>query len=155
MKRKKILRISGLSLLALLLAFQFVPVDRTHPESDPNNDFIHVESPPEEVANLLKTSCYDCHSNQPVYPWYAYVAPVSWRISEHIEHGSEELNFSDWGTYPPGKKDHKLEEMVEEVEEGEMPLWDYKLAHSEADLTNDQVQLLTRWFEEKRAEIQH
>jgi hypothetical protein len=78
---------------------------------------------------------------------------VSWWIKDHIDEGRKELNFSKWSTYTQKKKDHKLEEMIEEVEEEEMPLSPYPLTHPEAQLSEIQKEVLLNWFKKTRAEL--
>lgn len=136
----------AIGFLILLLGIQFIRIDKTNPPLIEGADIISIESPNEEVQAILKTSCYDCHSNEVKYPWYTNVAPISWFVGHHIEEGREHLNFSEWGNYSQEKKEHKLEELVEEVEEGEMPLNSYTWMHSEATLSEEQVILLTEWF---------
>ncbi len=144
--KKKILY----GLLVILIIIQFFRIDKTNPAIKIENDFIEINNPPEEIASILKTSCYDCHSNESTYPWYSNIAPVSWWVKDHINEAREELNFSEWGTFTAKRKDHKLEEMVEEVEEGEMPLNEYTWTHSEAKLTAEQKTLLMDWVKEVR-----
>ena len=134
--------------LAALLIIQFFRIDKTNPESDPAMDFIAMNNPPAEVADMLKASCYDCHSNQVSYPWYTNVAPVSWWVKKHINEGREHLNFSEWGTYKPGKQEHKLEELYSEVEHRKMPLKSYLIMHGEAKLDDAQIKEMTDWFVE-------
>jgi hypothetical protein len=135
-------------LLAIVVIIQFFRIDKTNPESDPAMDFIAMTNPPAEVTDMLKTSCYDCHSNQAVYPWYTNIAPVSWWIKKHIDEGREHLNFSDWGNYKPGKQEHKLEELYSEVEHREMPLKSYLIIHRDAKLKDAQIREMTDWFVE-------
>ena len=127
-------------IVAILVIIQFVPVNRENPPLDPAKDFIAVSGIDAQSATLLKSACYDCHSNESKYPWYSYVAPVSFLVANHIEEGREELNFSEWADYTAKKKDHKLEEIGEALTEGWMPLKDYKLMHAEARLTDAQRQ---------------
>ena len=87
----------GLFLLAALVVMQFFRIDKSAPEVVQGDDFIALMQPSEEVEALLKSACYDCHSNQTVYPWYANVAPVSWWLQHHVDEGREHLNFSVWG----------------------------------------------------------
>ncbi len=131
--------------LVVILMIQFIRIDKTNPASDPAIDFIAMTNPPAEVADMIKTSCYDCHSNQVNYPWYTNVAPVSWWVKKHINEGREHLNFSEWGNYEQGRQNHKLEEFYSEVKEGEMPLKSYLIIHSEAKLSDAQVQQMTDW----------
>ena len=133
-------------LLLLLIIFQFFRIDKTTKAIDTNTDFISLLHPPDSVTTILKTACYDCHSNQPTYPWYTNIAPVSWWIKHHINEGSHHLNFSEWGNYTLKRKDHKLEECIELVEEDEMPMTSYTLMHKDAKLTKEQKALLLNWF---------
>lgn len=136
-------------LLFLFVSFviiQFFRIDMNNPKVDEKNDFIAITSPNHEVESLLRRACYDCHSNETVYPWYAQIAPISWWLKNHIDEGREHLNFSEWGTYKQKRADHKLEECAEEVAEGEMPLDSYTWTHSDADLNADQKKMLKDFF---------
>jgi hypothetical protein len=132
--------------IAIFAAIQFIRVDKTNPVSVPEKDFINVTQPSKEVADLLKTSCYDCHSNETKYPWYFNVAPVSWWLKNHINEGREELNFSLWTDFDAKRKDKKLEESVELINEGEMPMFSYTLAHQEAKLSATKQKTLNNFF---------
>ncbi len=142
-----------LALIAVFIILQFFRIDKENPAADPAMDFMTITNPPAEVASILKSSCYDCHSNQTKYPWYTNVQPVAWWIKDHIDEGRDELNFSEWGTYSYRRADHKLEEGVEMVDEEEMPLPSYTWGHSEARLSTEQRELLTGWFTELRASM--
>ncbi|WP_421874899.1 heme-binding domain-containing protein [Marinoscillum sp.] len=144
---------TSIGLAVVLVLIQFWPTDRPETIVDNPND-IHQEMVINaEVSDLLKAACYDCHSTEVIYPWYASVAPVSFWINEHIADGSRHLNFSEWATYSPKRKHHKLEEIYEEVEEGEMPLDSYTWIHSEARLTQEQVDLLVNWAKSEMQKI--
>ncbi|SMD31887.1 Haem-binding domain-containing protein [Reichenbachiella faecimaris] len=132
-------------ILALFIIIQFFGIDKENPSYAAENDFIEIMNPPTEIAQIIKTSCYDCHSYHTKYPWYTSVAPISWWIGDHIEEGREHFNLSEWGTYSEKKALHKLEEFYEEVEEGEMPLTSYTLIHGEASLTDEQTKKLITW----------
>ncbi len=138
---KKIL----LGLVAVLLLVQLVPAHRPPVKGDNPADLLTNNNVPEEVAQILRGACYDCHSNETRYPWYAYVAPVKWLVADHVEEGREHLNFSDWQAMDIGDQLEALDELAEEVEEGEMPLQGYPLTHPEARLSEEQRQLLTDW----------
>ncbi|MET6992015.1 heme-binding domain-containing protein [Sediminicola arcticus] len=112
--------------------------------------FLSETNPPQEVKLILETTCYDCHSNNTVYPWYNNIAPVSYWLADHINEGKEHLNFSDWENYTSKKKEHKLEELVEEVEEGEMPLEEYTWTHEEARLNPKQKEMIMVWANKSR-----
>ena len=142
MKAKKILII----LVLVFAALQLVPVERTNPPV--KSDIIASV----EVKNILKNSCYDCHSNETVWPAYSYVAPVSFFLADHVEHGRKHLNFSEWGSLDSAKQKKKLHEIVEEIEEGEMPLSSYLLLHSNAKLTDKEKEILINWAKKYQAE---
>lgn len=144
---KKIL----LALLVVVIAIQLVPVNRDNPPVNAEQDFITMTKPTPEVAAILKSACYDCHSNETRYPWYSRIAPVSWWLKDHINEGREELNFSVWGTYKAKRIDHKLKEAAELVNEGEMPMDSYTWMHADARLTADQKKTLTTWFTSLRS----
>jgi hypothetical protein len=146
LNKKNILKI----IVAVIVIIQFFRIDKTTSPVDPVKDFISVTNPPIRVAEIMKTSCYDCHSNQTNYPWYTNIAPVSWWIGHHIEEGKEHLNFSKWGDYSAKKADHKLEEFYEEVEEGEMPLNFYKALHADSQLSAEDKRLLINWVKSLR-----
>jgi len=100
---------------------------------------------PDSVMVILKSSCYDCHSNATAYPWYASIQPLSMWINHHVNEGKGELNFSEFGNYRIAKQFHKLHEIEEQVEEGEMPLSSYTLIHRKAKLSDSQKNLIFNW----------
>jgi hypothetical protein len=142
MKRK-----IGLLLLIVFIIIQFIPVALNQSEVVPKEDFIEIIQPSDEVALIITYSCYDCHSENTIYPWYNKIAPVSWWINHHVEEGKNELNFSAWDTYSDKRKKHKLEEIVEMIEENEMPLKSYLIAHRDAELSSEQIEILKNWIE--------
>lgn len=142
-------KIALYSLIALVL-MQLIRINKNNPPVVAQNDFIQLTKPDQEIASILKSSCYDCHSNEVTYPWYTNIAPISWWIKHHINEGSEHLNFSEWGTYSAKKTDHKLEECVEMITEGEMPMWSYTIMHSDAKLDQLQKDKLITFFNSLR-----
>lgn len=139
-----------IAIIVVLIAMQFIRIDKTNPPVNPQTDFINVVEVPEDIKTLIRTSCYDCHSNETVYPWYSNIAPISWWMKGHVNHAREEMNFSIWGEYSEKRKDHKLEEIIELVEEGEMPLPSYLIIHGETKLNKEQIQTFTDWIQEQR-----
>lgn len=139
-----------LFLLLALILIQFIPVDFTAPAVDPNKDFLMTSNIADDNKRIVKDACYDCHSYETAYPWYSKIQPAAWWMNGHIQEGREHLNFSTWTDYEPGKKDHKLEECAEEVQERHMPLKSYLLTHPEAKLSDAQVQSLADLFESLR-----
>ena len=142
MNYKKVALISAI----VFLGIQSFRIDKTTQAVDASKDFIMLTTPSTEIANTLKIACYDCHSNQSAYPWYTNIAPISWWVKHHINEGTEHLNFSEWGTYTEKRKNHKLEECVEMIEEGEMPMASYTWMHQEAKLTKEQKLQLVAFF---------
>jgi cytochrome c551/c552 len=136
---KKSLKIVALALPVLLLVAQLIPIDRANPPSEGD-----IGAPP-RVAAILQRACYDCHSNQTVWPWYSNIAPVSWWIASDVHEGRKELNFSVWSSYTDKKKQKKLRETGKEVSEGEMPPWFYVALHPEARLSEADLQAIRAW----------
>ena len=147
----KIVKKIAIVLLVVLVGMQFYRPEKNISEGDYVTAFETETQPPAEVKKILKTACYDCHSANTVYPWYNNIAPVSYWLADHIEEGKEHLNFSDWENYDAKKKDHKLEELIEEVKEGKMPLNEYTWTHAAADLSEEQIIALLSWAETARA----
>lgn len=135
-----------LGILVLFVLMQLYRPERNISTETLKTDFIQVMKPTDDIAKILKTSCYDCHSNNTAYPWYANVAPVSWFMSHHVDEGKEELNFSEWDTFSGKRKNHKLEEMEEMLEEKEMPLSSYLIMHGEAKLSDQQRENFITWI---------
>ncbi|MDD7887051.1 heme-binding domain-containing protein [Flavivirga sp. 57AJ16] len=135
-------------LLVALVLIQFYRPEKNNAELRDVAAFEMETKPNTEVAKILKAQCYDCHSNKTTYPWYTEVAPVSFWIGHHIEEGNEHFNVSKWDTYNDKKKDHKLEELVEEVEEGEMPLSSYTWMHG--SITQEEKEALIAWAKKAR-----
>ncbi len=135
-------------LSAIFVGIQFVRPPRVNPASDPALA-LHA---PQNVQAIFDRSCRDCHSNDTQWPWYANVAPVSWWLSNHVRDGRKELSIEQWGSYSTRKKSRKLEEICEQVEEGEMPLPSYTWIHRAAKLSAEDKRVLCEWTKlERRA----
>ena len=141
---KKFIKPALWTLLAIFLLAQFI-----RPTKNVSNDQTrHVSTKfpiPDEVESILKTACYDCHSNYTIYPWYAEVQPVAAWLANHVDEGKRKLNFSTLTTRPIAVQNHKLEEVIEMVREGEMPLDSYTWVHRDAILTQVQKDALVGW----------
>ena len=138
-------------LLVLLVAFLLIQFYRPEKNSAEYRDVVSFETetkPTPEIKTILENNCYDCHSNRTEYPWYAEIAPVSFVIADHVEEGNEHFNVSKWDSYTLKKKDHKLEELIEEVEEGEMPENGYALVHGK--MTQEEKEALLNWAKKAR-----
>ncbi|WP_370899956.1 heme-binding domain-containing protein [Chryseobacterium gossypii] len=144
-------------LVVILVAFiiiQFFPIDKTNPPVNPGMDFLKIKHTPSGTAAIIRTSCYDCHSNETTYPWYSNIAPASWLLKKHIDEGRRELNFSTFAMYEPKRQAHKLQECIEMIEKEKMPLDSYFLGHQNAKLTSDQRQELIRYFKKQKEETE-
>lgn len=133
--------------LIVIALIQFIPVDRTNKPVDKKVNFVDVFKTPSNARAVLKKACYDCHSNETVYPSYAYVAPISWSVKHHINEGREHLNFSEWGTYNRELKEGMLKNAAADLKEKRMPLAGYVAQHPEARLTEAETKLLVNYFE--------
>jgi len=137
-------KILGALLLALLL-IQFIRPSQDNPPTDQAQSFQQVANPPAEVVSVLKSACYDCHSNETVYPWYSQIAPFSWWLANHINEGREHLNFSTYGQISAEDKGKVMEEIAEVIQKNEMPLASYTWLHPEAKLSEAQKNMLMQW----------
>lgn len=137
---KKIVLYLLLVLIIVFIVIQFVPVERT------NQPVVSDIPASPEVKAVLKGACYDCHSNETVWPWYSKVAPVSWLIAQDVYEGREYLNFSIWDEYNTQKKAELVEESWEEVSEKEMPPWKYVILHPGARISKEDTKVLKNWI---------
>ncbi len=128
----------GIGLVGLLVLLQLVPYGCSH-----DNPAVKQEPAWDrpETRALAQRACFDCHSNETVWPWYSHVAPVRFLVAHHVEDGRKHLNFSEWDR--PQKHAH---EAAEEIEEGEMPMAGYVLLHGEADLSEAEKKQLMASF---------
>ncbi len=133
----------------LALAAVFVVIQFFQPAKNTSNDQTnHISAAfavPADVENILRVSCYDCHSNLTAYPWYNNVQPVAWYLDHHVQEGKSEINFSEFKRYSLPRQYHKFEEIMEQVGSGEMPDGAFTLIHREASLNDNQRQLLINW----------
>jgi exonuclease VII small subunit len=140
-------------LLIALVVIQFFRPAKNQSAAEPANAIAKAYPVPQEVADILKGSCYDCHSNNTKYPWYNNVQPVAWWLNNHVKKGKGELNFDEFATYKPKKAHHKLEEIIEQVKDGEMPLNSYLWMHKEAALSETQKTTLINWAQQLMNDI--
>ena len=136
-------KISLTVFVLLIVLLQFVPVDRTNP---PVEEFIDA---PLQVAQIFEKSCYDCHSNQTNWPWYSYVAPVSFFITHDVEDGRKHLNFSTWNLYPQTIRSKHINEVIEEISEIKMPPLAYRIIHPNSELSDKEIDIIKIWADKK------
>jgi len=117
---------------------------------DVTADFIKVYNVPKNIAVILRTSCYDCHSNNTNYPWYSNIQPVEIFMENHINEGKEDLNFNEYGNYSKRRQNSKLEAISKEIKQNEMPLASYALIHKNAILSNAQKQEVLTWIKKTK-----
>lgn len=140
-KAKKIL----LALLLVFIAMQFVRPARNSSKAVQTADMVTHFNTPANVAGILKTSCYDCHSNNTRYPWYANIQPIGWLLANHVKDGKEELNFNEFTTYSKRRQLSKLKSVQNSIKDGSMPLSSYTLLHTDAKLSEDSKASIILW----------
>lgn len=139
----KILLLTGIG-FALI---QLIPTDKVNQPVNRRVNFTDVNKTPEKIAGLLKGACYDCHSDETVYPDYAYIAPVSWSVKSHVNEGREHMNLSVWGTYNKDLKESMLTQSIQTLRNRSMPMPGYIVYHKEANLSDAERELLIKYFE--------
>ncbi len=144
MTRTLLLR-ATLALVVLLAAAQLYRPERSNPPVDPALAFETSSHAPAAVLAIVQRSCYDCHSYRTRWPWYSNVAPVSWGVASDVREARNALNFSTWGSYPPKRLSRKLEAICDELRQGDMPLLQYRLVHSDAKLSEAEVRTVCDW----------
>lgn len=143
---KKIVRWTGLVAAGAIVIVQFIRPARNRRMTDEAP--IASKFPvPANVDSILKRSCYDCHSNQTVYPWYAEVQPVGWWLQSHINDGKRQVNFDEYASYRTFRQFRKFHDIKEQLDEDEMPLPSYLFIHRYARLSAEEKTLLVEWSE--------
>lgn len=148
-KKKKSLII----IAVVFLLIQFIQPERNHGVAASENDIFHVVKTSDEVKKIIITSCLDCHSNHSDYPWYTKPQPIRFWMDHHVDEGKEFLNLSEFKTYPLKKQKQKLEEIVNWVKSGDMPLFSYTVIHNEAALSDEQRELIISWALKAKATL--
>jgi hypothetical protein len=134
----------------VLLAAAFVIIQFIRPAKNVSTDtstasITEAFAVPESVQTILKRSCYDCHSDNTVYPWYSWVEPVGWYLNNHIQNGKRHVNYDEYATYRPIRQFIRFRDLIEQIKEDEMPLPSYLLIHRYAKLSPDEKSLLIWW----------
>jgi len=142
---KKIFKRILIALLIIFIAIQFIRPAKNRSEAISANDISTKYPVPDSVQAILKVACYDCHSNNTRYPWYAEIQPVAWWLNNHIKDGKSGLNFSEFTSYRIKKQFHRLDDINKQVKKNEMPLSSYTLIHTDAKLTEGQKLAIAAW----------
>ena len=142
---KKVLKILVIILIIVFIVIQFIRPTKNAGEEIAANQITAVQKVPDDVQQILKVSCNDCHSNTTHYPWYSKIQPVAWFLDDHIVEGKKELNFSEFANYPTYRRYKKFKEIVKEEKDGDMPLSSYTFLHRDASLNADQKLLIENW----------
>ena len=132
--------------IVILILVQFIKVDKNE-STDLSYDISNSYPVSNDLSQLLKVSCYDCHSNNTTYPWYSEIQPVAWWLDHHVQDGKKHLNFSEFTKTKIAVQNHKFEEIIEMVDDKEMPLSSctYLGLHPQANLTDNQRDLIVNW----------
>ena len=138
------------AVLAGFLLIQLVPLDRHNPPIQPGQSVYAVESVPPQVRAVLERSCSNCHSDETRWPWYSYVAPVSWMVASDVHHARRNMDLSRWATYTAEKREDKLEEICEQITNGDMPDPKYVLFHRRARPTQQEREAVCKWTDDVR-----
>ena len=146
MRKLNIIGWLSVIVVAVVLAIQFIPVERNVSTVPPGQSFEKTEKVPANVAAILKVSCYDCHSNNSRYPWYSELQPGAWFMARHIKKGKEELNFDEFNNYSKRRKKAKIKSIISQIEKDEMPLKSYRMMHGNARLSEKKKKELLDFF---------
>jgi hypothetical protein len=149
-KRLKWILITAVAAFGLL---QLTNLGRTHPTVVPGHDLLSTNSPPPQIATLLRGACYDCHSYETRWPWYGHVAPISWWLDSHVRDGRKHLNFSEWPHDDAQRAAKKWNRVSDTVRDGDMPLPSYARIHKPARLTDEQRKQLADWAEQQAQQL--
>lgn len=142
---KKILKYTGLFLLGVLVLIQFIHPKKNKSEGPQPNYIGNNFSIPDDVKSILAKACNDCHSNNTRYPWYSKIQPVHWWLDKHIKEGKKGVNFDEYTSKRLRYQYHKMEEVIEQLKDGKMPLNSYTWTHKDARLSADEKTKIIDW----------
>jgi hypothetical protein len=150
---RKFFKTLGWLLLIALIVIQFFHPKKNIHEGEQPNALAKLHAVPADVKVILKKACTDCHTNNTVYPWYSKIQPVDWWLNDHVVEGKNQLNLDELASRPAWLRYHKLEEVIEQVKEGKMPIDSYTWTHKDARLTDEEKAKLTGWAQGIRDEM--
>lgn len=151
--KNKVFRFTFIGLGTLLTLLQFIRPSLNNGNIHSPNHINSLVMVSDTIESIIQKSCYDCHSNQTNYPWYTQIQPIGFWLNHHVDEGKEELNFSEFATYKRKKQLHKLDEIIEMVEEKEMPLNSYTWIHTKATLTPEEQNILINWAKLSKTQL--
>jgi hypothetical protein len=140
--------------VVVFILIQFIRPERNTSSQLLPSDISRVLSLPDSVKSLLKAACYDCHSNNTRYPWYANIQPMGWLLADHIKDGKAELNFDEFGSYSKRRQLSKLKAIAGSVKDGSMPLESYTWMHKEAKLSAHHKASISSWAIQTRDSLE-
>lgn len=153
MSVKKIAKVVSVVVGVVFVLIQFIQPNRTNPEVDESKTMQTELNIPADINALLVRGCKDCHSNQTVWPFYSYIAPASWLVSNDVTEGRKRFNMSEWGKYKFSKKVQKLSGIYQNVTDRSMPLPKYIPLHPEANLTDAERNQLAAWAQKEAEKL--
>jgi hypothetical protein len=142
---RKAIRWIAATFVVLLVGTQFIRPARTNPIHDPARTLFAVRPVPSHVVQIFERACRDCHSNETRWPWYSNLAPVSWFVIDHVNHGRSHFNYSEWDRYQPEEAARLLKNACDLAREREMPLTSYTWMHGNARLSRADVDAICGW----------
>lgn len=140
--------------LLLIVLIQFIRPEKNRSTHAQPDDVFAQQPAPDEVRVAIEHACYDCHSNSTRYPWYAEIQPLGWWLARHVRDGKEHLNFSEFGRYTPKRAARKLEQSIESIDDGTMPLKSYTLVHRDARFSAEQKKRILEWLDSIQERVQ-
>ena len=144
---------AAIGVLGLALAgAQFIGPARTNPRVDRTVE-LGAAPVPLPVVAVLRRACYDCHSSETRWPWYAHVAPMSWLVISDVQAARKQLSFSRWGRYNAYDRADHLDKMCDQISKHHMPLWQYRLVHADAGLSDADIAVVCAWTKDESARL--
>lgn len=143
-----------IGLLLIMIAVQFYRPGQNTDASVMPNHISKVVAVPNQVNGILKKACYDCHSNNTRYPWYARIQPLNWLVNQHISEAKAELNFDNFKEYTLRRQLSELRAIENSMEDGTMPMGSYTLIHKDAILSKDEKKLISTWTASSRDSLE-
>lgn len=144
---------SRINKILLAIGITFITIQFVQPAHNKSDevlatDISKIVSIPDSVHSILKNACYDCHSNNSVYPWYSNIQPMEWLMAYHIKKAKSQMNFSEFGSYSQRRQLSKLDGIANSIKDDIMPLKSYKIMHKNAQLSTNEKTLLINWAEQ-------